>query len=108
MSESGLYIDELEPLDQILGLENCENGSVWDAMVTARENAVQFFIQDTNSKLLQTYKINRQPFKGGFGQGRADADLTITSTYIGVRIFCNDVKSGIMVIRAINILIISR
>ena len=55
-SESGLYLDELEPLDQLEGLDNCEKGSVWEAMEKARENAVRFFIQDTNSKLLQTYQ----------------------------------------------------
>lgn len=101
-SLSGLYMDEFSPLDQLKGLENCENGSVWDKMANARENAIRFFISDMNSKLQKKYLLKRKPYKGTIGNKTFTEDRILVNSYNGIRVFCSDIISGYMKIKKIN------
>lgn len=98
-SLSGLYLDEFSPLDQLKGLENCENGSVWDKMANSRENAIRFFISDMNSKLQKKYLLKRKPFKGTIGNKTFTEDRVLVNPYNGIRVFCSDIISGYMKIK---------
>jgi hypothetical protein len=103
-SDSGLYLDEVHPLNNIAGLENCDNGDVWRIMANARERAINTFIADTNALISKYYQLKYRPYTGIIGRVKNDKDLTLTNTYAGIIVRCNPIKSGEMVIRAIGTL----
>jgi len=103
-SLSGLYLDEVHPLNNLAGLENCDNQDIWRIMALARERAVTTFVADTNALISKNYQLKYRPFTGVIGRIKHDKDLSITSTYAGVVMQCNPIKSGVMVINAIGTL----
>jgi len=103
-SLSGLYLDEVHPLNNISGLENCDNQDVWRIMALARERAVNTFIADTNALISKNYQLKYRPFTGVIGRIKHDRDLNLGTTYAGIVFRCNPIKSGVMVINAIGTL----
>ncbi len=104
-SESGLYIDELVGLQFIQSITDCANGDdMWQVMVNAKENAIRIFQADTNALLLANYKQRRKQFNGGIGRAVvASNQITIgTNNWCGVRMFCDNVKSGVLVLKDIG------
>lgn len=103
-SFSGLYLDEVHPLNNLIGLENCDNQDIWRIMALARERAVTTFVADTNALISKNYKLRYRPYTGVIGRIRHNKDLNLGSTYAGVIFRCNPIKSGVMVINAIGTL----
>jgi len=103
-SLSGLYLDEIEPLDQLKSLDICENTDMWLALERARNNAIRYFIQDTNTKLITKHKLSRHQYKGGIGNAAASTNKSLYKNYAGVRIYCADILSGKLQINKIGTL----
>ena len=103
-SDSGLYMDELEPLTSLQGFETCEAGSVWDILSQARDMGVSTFKADSNSLLLNYYEPRRQYFKGQIGEAKATQSLSTSDTYAGIRIRCNPIRDGVLRINKIGTL----
>jgi hypothetical protein len=101
-SYSGLYLNGLHPLNNLIGLENCENNDLWELMNEARERAIINFVTDTNALLSTEYKLAYQPYTGVIGRVKHDADKTINTTYAGVVMRCNNIKSGVMVLTGLS------
>ena len=104
-SESGLYLDELVGLQFIQAITDCANGDdVWQNMVKARNNAIMIFQADTNALLLKNYKQKRKPFTGGIGRAVATShNISMTNgDWMGVRLYCDNIKSGVLVIKDIG------
>jgi len=101
-SESGLFITDLDPLTHLKPLENCENGTLWDVLEKSRDNAILAFIADTNALLLESYSLQRKPFYGGIGEKKATDYRTISEMYAGVRLNCERINSGVLVIKNIG------
>jgi len=95
-SQSGIFLDELEPLKKINGLLNCETGlDLWEMMRRARTEAVLQFVGDANAMLLKYNRLKRQPFYGAVGRVKYTKNQICTvGKYYGVRLFCADVVSG--------------
>lgn len=104
VSQSGLYLDELEPLNSLDGFDNCEAGSVWDAMDKARSEAVKKFMADSNALLMRNFKLRREPWTGSIGEAAARDWLESSYNYAGIRINCAPVRSGILKIKGIGTL----
>lgn len=103
-SLSGLYLDELEPLNNIEGFDDCQAGNIWELMEKARSQAVRTFIADTNALLLRHYKLLRHNWKGTIGEGVAKENDTLSTTYAGMRVNCAPIRSGSMIIKKIGTL----
>ena len=105
-SLSGLYLDELMPLTAFKSLLNCENGNeIWTLLDRSREQAILNFRADANALLLKNYKLKRKPFYGHIGKIKYSDALTITTgDWVGIRIFCADVVSGVLKIKNIGAL----
>jgi len=101
-SLSGLYLDELEPLDKLIALNNCENASMWNAMAVARENAVMTFVAESNSRMLQEYDLVRNKYIGGIGNAKWTIDKPLSQTYGGVCFSTQNVNSGTLKITKIG------
>ena len=99
-SYSGLYIDELEPLRVLAGLENCED-DVWEIMSRARENAIKEFVRDATRELLKNNEVINQPYSGVIGRRVNTQDRSITKTYAGVHIICKKVVGGQLTLKKI-------
>lgn len=101
-SNSGLYLNELHPLNNLMGLENCENDHLWELMNRARERAIINFVTDTNAMLSQEYRLKYRPYTGIIGRVRHKTDRNIAKTYAGVVLRCNPIESGEFVLTGIS------
>lgn len=102
-SVSGLFLTQLKPFDK-LGLSSCSSSDVWDYLKETLEEATKIFIGETNALLLKAYKLQRQPFKGLVGEGRAKYLLNSNKSYAGARFCVRPVRSGVLKINKINTL----
>lgn len=100
-SYSGLYVDELQPLGGLTGLEDCEQ-DVWDAMNRARENAIKTFVSDASRELLKYSKVRVQPWTGVIGRRTNTRDRSLTTTYAGVHIYCKKIVGGSITIKKLH------
>lgn len=103
-SQSGLFIGDIEPLNNIEGLQDCDNDCFWEIMEKARNNAVRQFQSDVLALLLKDYRLKRPLYKGGIGYLKNTQDINISSTYAGIRICCADIISGTLTIKRIGTL----
>lgn len=102
-SLSGLYLDELVGMGFIQSMTNCDNGNdLFLNMQKARDNAITSFQADTNALLLQNFKMRRNPFYGGIGRVVSNNVTLVNGNYLGVRFFCDNVKSGVLYIKSIG------
>lgn len=105
-SLSGLYLDELVALSFLQSMTNCDNdNNLFVGMERARDNAITSFQADTNALLLQNFKMRRNPFTGGIGRATPSTQPLLTlGNYLGVRMYCDNVKSGVLYIKSIGTL----
>jgi len=103
-SLSDLYLNELHPINNLLGLENCENSDVWALMDRARTRAIINFVTDASSMLSQEYKLAYQPYSGVIGRIQHKKDRAINTTYAGVVLRCNPINSGYLTLSSIGAL----
>jgi len=104
-SLSGLYIDELVGMSFIQSMTDCDNGNdLFVNMQKARDNAITAFQAETNALLLQNFKMRRNPFKGGIGRVVTNPSNLANGNYLGVRMYCDNVKSGVLYIKSIGTL----
>ena len=98
ISDSDLYLDELEPLSSTLiqALESCEKGDLCDIMRNARAEAVKKTKTDILKKILENNQPARAKFKGSIGNLATTDTLLLSQTYSGVRMLMADVRSGYM------------
>jgi len=103
-SLSGLYIDELASLICLQSITDCEMGTdVFEQFRKARDLAIISFQADTNALLMQHNRLIRNNYKGAIGRGIAKNNITPTvGSYYGMRIWCNNIKSGYLTISSIG------
>ena len=102
-SYSGLYLDELQPLNILASLEKCEE-DVWEAMDKSREEAIKQFVLDGGRELLMHNKLRTQPYSGVIGQRTNTRDRQLTTTYAGVHIIAKRRVGGKLTIKKIHTL----
>lgn len=104
-SKSGLYLDELEGMSLKLAesLDDCENGSLWDILNRARENATKDFKSYLMAALMERNKFKRQPFSGVIGSEKFKNNLAQTKTFAGLRIYCTNIIGGTIRIKRIGL-----
>lgn len=101
-SNSGLYIADMAPLNELEGYDNCGTGSVWDALSNARDRAVRTFIADSNSMLSGMHKERRKKWTGGIGRAENNGTVTGDELHAGIRIACAPIRGGYMKITKIG------
>ena len=101
-SYSGLYLDELAPLNQLLGMADDCNGTLWEIANDCREIAIKTFVADITKELLKRAKLKQSPYYGVLGRRKHNADRTVTDTHAGVHWFCKAIKSGTVIIKKIH------
>jgi len=101
-SYSGLYLNKLAPLQNLTGLENCENEALWTMMAEARGQATINFVNDINRAVSAKYKLLYRPYSGIIGRISNSKDLAITENYAGIILRCNPVRGAKMTLQAIG------
>jgi hypothetical protein len=104
VSASGLYLTDLEPFGMLEGLEDCEHGGTWAMLEAARYEAVQQFKTDMIALLSQRYKAMRAPFKGVLGEMGGTVALESNKQYVGLRLYCGNIKGGILHLKELGTL----
>lgn len=97
-SYSGLFIDELQPLSVLAGLEKCEQ-DVWDVMDRSRENAIKTFVSDASREMIKFNQVRVQPWTGVLGRRTNTRDRALTTTHAGVHIYCKKIVGGSFTIK---------
>lgn len=103
-SESGIYITDLEPLDNLTGYSECGETSIWTILDKVRAEAVRTFKADTNALLMQTFAPRRERFSGQIGEASGREVFDTSKTYAGMRIACNPMRGGTLKITSIGTL----
>lgn len=92
-SQSGLYITDLLPEEEIAGLAKCDQ-TLWSLMGKARDIAIKEFRAALNATLTQRYKPKHETFKGFLGENKGADVLTTSKTRAGIRIRTAGIRSG--------------
>ena len=103
-SNSGLYISDLDPLNNLTGYSECGVNSIWNVLDNVRSEAVRVFKADTNALLAQYFKPRRDRFIGQIGEATGRDVHSTIKTYAGARLACNPMRGGTMKITAIGTL----
>jgi len=103
-SDSGLYLDELIPIDKYESILNCKVGeNVFTFMEKARDNAIIDFRIDATAILTQYNTLVRNPFKGRIGKvKRSDVLTLVTGNYYGIVLRFDDIVGGEIVVTDIG------
>lgn len=100
VSDSGLYITDLLPEDEIAALTSCD-GTIWDELVKARSIAIKEFQATLNATMSRRYQLTRQTFEGFIGEAKGAQYMATTPVYAGLRIRTNPLRSGYLKIKRI-------
>lgn len=103
-STSGLYLDSLTELSDVLDAVNCQNGdSISNVILKSEVEAKNDFMTDFNTNMLTHFKVNRQSFRGTIGRPTFKTDISVNhGYYAGTRMFAADVVSGSMKVKKIG------
>lgn len=99
-SASGLFITDLLPEEEVAALAGCDK-TLWDMMTKARSIAVKEFQAAMNTTLARRYKPKFPTFSGNIGESKGTDYLGAGSTYAGLRIRTNGMRSGYLKIKRI-------
>lgn len=103
VSESGIYLDGLIPIDELDGYNKCDEG-LWTMLYDARADAIRAFVGDTNVKLGERFTSKRLPALGiVIGKPKAYAELKIRKNYGVLRLCCAPVRGGYMTLNNIGL-----
>lgn len=105
ISLSGLYMDEIDGLDlnSINGAADCAQGSLFDLMRKAREQAIIGFKTDYTTTISNKWKMGRANFKGQIGNDKFSAAYTIGNV-AGHRYVMAPIKNGVFKISRLGVL----
>lgn len=106
VSQSGLYLDELDgvSLSKFEAVRDCGDGSIWDMLAKARENA----IEDTKAELMACLSANtdrrRQPGNSQIGDDKkvSATSHSLRHAYHGITLQTAKVKGGTFKVTAIG------
>ena len=99
-SDSGLYITDLLPEEEINGLQSCDE-TIWNLMVKARTNAIREFQAALNTTMTRRWNLKKSTFEGFVGDAKGAQYMDTTPVYAGIRIRTNPLRSGYLKIKRI-------
>lgn len=104
--QSEIYLDELEglSLSGLSGSENCEEGSIWDMMMKARQNATDMFVADLMACINNNYASKMTNFSGVVGDTVFNSTLAISQNTAGLRIRPYEIVGGYMTLKRIGLM----
>jgi len=103
-SKSGLYLDELEGLEVLTSLSDCETGNIWEIGQKAINEAIKMFVVDSNNLILKRFKQTLKQYNGLLGWSGGKDHINIQKNYAGLVIDCRPVKSGVITIKDIGLI----
>ncbi len=106
VSNSGLYLDELDGLElkAISSNVECGENSIWEKMQKADENAKIQFRSDLMKCIGETTAAKRKAFYGRVGLTEWSKNITITNDYVGLRVKTCNIKGGEFTLKGISTL----
>jgi hypothetical protein len=101
LSDSGLYIDELQGMSlRILDAVGGKD-SIWSMMDRARTNGINTFKTDIFTELLKYNEYRREKFTGEIGHRRFTSVIT-KHIYHGMRFYSN-IRGGVFTLRGVTL-----
>lgn len=101
-STSGLFLDDLAPIDTLLQLKHCE-GSLADAFGKARNEGVAQLVKDTNALLGKKYVLKREPLAStALGTIKAKELASVSKNYTVTVLSCSPIRSGYLTLEGIG------
>lgn len=103
VSESGLYIDELQGMSLRILNSVGGNATLLEKMENARENAINSFKVDALREILKTKEPARDKFIGNIG-GKSFTTTLADATYHGIRTY-SDITGGSFTLRGVYLIL---
>jgi hypothetical protein len=103
-SKTGLFLSDLAPLDELVGMESttCGQDSIWAVMDRARSEAISQFATDASMMLRNRVLPRRSDWKGRIGEVSGTAEIVNEKQYLGVRIDTKQVRGGALLINEVG------
>jgi hypothetical protein len=102
VSKSGLYLDELADIGQLIHSANC-GSDLWQTVAYAMETAVKITVTESNILIGKTYQLKREPLAGQIiGDIKARETYNPASNYAVIRVACNPIKGGYFTLRSLG------
>jgi len=103
-SASGLFLDDLAPIDTLLKTKHCE-GSLADAFAKARKEGVAQLVKDTNALLGKKYTLKREPLEStALGTIKEKSLAAVDKNYTVTVLSCSPIRSGYLTLQGIGAL----
>jgi hypothetical protein len=104
ISLSGLYIDELRGIDLIMidKAGNCTD--LWDTVQRCYDQATKKYTVDFMNAFFQENRLKFRAFSGNIGNFKSKSNAAISQKFAGMRIYCNDVKDGKLIIEDVGVI----
>jgi hypothetical protein len=108
VSDSGYYIDEAEGFNLSMAgaSEDCEQGSIWDILVKARENAIKDLKGDLLTQMGANYKktLETNSYTIGSQKYETSGPYNPGTTYAGVRLVPRQIHNGVIKLNSVKLL----
>lgn len=104
-SQSGLFVSDLVPLQTSNAAANCEQGSVWDILQTARTIAINTFLAELPATLNKFWTPTLTPYLGWVGSNKFNSSLAVLNlnNWVGLRITPASIKGGVIILRDVQL-----
>lgn len=106
VSESGLFLDELEGLnlEMVKKAADCNRGGLWDLMQKAKDNAIKATFADIGASIAQSYS-QRNSYVGLIGTGSYTRIIPNDGAYQGIGLNAGMVKGTKAKLKAVGLLL---
>jgi hypothetical protein len=104
LSMSGLYLDELKGINLNFVEDTDGDVDLWTKVIRSHENAIRTFKMDVITEILKKNKYRYEIFDGNIGSQRYTRNLSLSKTYAGIRMYCNDIKGAYFELRGFGLL----
>lgn len=107
-SDTGLILDELDglPLDFATAAEECgEEGGLWSKMIMAKKTAIIQTSQDLLACIAKNNVLELKGWAGYVGENGFKNQLTIDSSWAGMKLVSHDHKSTYLKINAMSLML---
>ena len=101
VSKSGLYLADLLPEEDLVGLQSCDE-TIWTLYQKARTIAIKQFTADLNIALQRRFRTRVGHWAGWIGDKSGSTRLSTSAQYAGLRIRTNGMRSGFLKISGIS------
>jgi hypothetical protein len=104
ISNSGLFVSDLVPLQLAGAASRCDENSAWKMLDNARREAVLYTFSDFSNKFLQRTNLKRPVYNGTIGDANGADWWKPTKSKIVYRVHCCPIECGVLRLKGLGLI----